>query len=184
MVTKLSHLVSVEEIENEAAAKPPLASARHGASGGEAPALGDLRPPPGAKKRPKRVGRGHGSGHGGRSGRGDKGQLSRAGGGKGPGFEGGQNPMLKRIPKRGFNNENFRIEYEVVNVACLQEKFDDGARVDAAALAKARLITGPAALVKILGTGELTKKLTVAAKKFSKSAAEKIAQAGGSVELV
>jgi large subunit ribosomal protein L15 len=146
--------------------------------------LDDILSAAGKYKLRNRVGRGRGSGQGCTSGRGNKGYHSRPGSVLKLGFEGGQNPMLKRIPKRGFNNENFRIEYEVVNVACLQEKFDDGARVDAAALAKARLITGPAALVKILGTGELTKKLTVAAKKFSKSAAEKIAQAGGSVELV
>ena len=146
--------------------------------------LDDILSAAGKHKARTRVGRGTGSGQGKTSGRGSKGFHSRAGSNSSLGFEGGQNPMLKRIPKRGFSNENFRVEYEVVNVACLQEKFDDGARVDAAALVKARLISGPAALVKILGNGELTKKLTVAAKKFSKSAAEKIAQAGGSVELV
>jgi large subunit ribosomal protein L15 len=146
--------------------------------------LDDILSAAGKYKLRNRVGRGRGSGQGCTSGRGTKGYHARPGSTRDLGFEGGQNPMLKRIPKRGFNNENFRIEYEVVNVACLQEKFDDGARVDAAALAKARLISGPAAIVKILGTGELTKKLTVAAKKFSKSAVEKIAQAGGSVELV
>jgi len=146
--------------------------------------LDDILSAAGKHKLRTRVGRGQGSGHGKTSGRGTKGYHSRPGSGRKFGFEGGQNPMLKRIPKRGFSNENFRVEYEVVNLACLQAKFDDGARVDAAALAKARLISGPAALVKILGTGELTKKLAVAAKKFSKSAAEKIAQAGGTVELV
>ncbi len=146
--------------------------------------LDDILSAAGKYKARTRVGRGTGSGQGKTSGRGSKGYHSRPGSNRAFGFEGGQNPMLKRIPKRGFSNENFRVEYEVVNLACLQEKFEDGARVDAAALVKARLISGPAALVKILGTGELTKKLTVAAKKFSKSAAEKIAQAGGSVELV
>ena len=146
--------------------------------------LDDILSAAGKYKARTRVGRGQGSGHGKTSGRGTKGYHSRPGSNRDLGFEGGQNPMLKRIPKRGFNNENFRVEYEVVNLACLQEKFDDGARVDVATLFKARLISGPAALVKILGTGELTKKLTVAAKKFSKSAAEKIAKAGGSVELV
>ncbi len=146
--------------------------------------LDDILSAAGKYKARTRVGRGTASGQGKTSGRGSKGYHSRPGSNRDLGFEGGQNPMLKRIPKRGFNNANFRVEYEVVNLACLQAKFDDGARVDAAALAKARLITSPAARVKILGTGELTKKLAVAAKKFSKSAAEKIAQAGGSVELV
>lgn len=138
----------------------------------------------GKRKPRKRLGRGRGSGQGATSGRGNKGYHSRAGSNRSLGFEGGQNPMLKRIPKRGFNNANFRTEYEVINLACLQERFDDGARVDAAALAEARLVSDANGLVKILGNGELTKKLTVAANKFSKSAAEKIAQAGGSVELV
>ena len=146
--------------------------------------LDDILSAAGKYKARTRVGRGQGSGQGKTSGRGTKGYHSRPGSTRDLGFEGGQNPMLKRIPKRGFSNENFRVEYEVVNLACLQAKFDDGARVDAAALAKARMVSGPAALVKILGTGELTKKLVVAADKFSKSAAEKIAQAGGSVELV
>jgi len=146
--------------------------------------LDDILIAAGKYKARTRVGRGTGSGHGKTSGRGTKGYHSRPGSTRDLGFEGGQNPMLKRIPKRGFSNENFRVEYEVVNLSCLQEKFDDGARVDAAALAKARLISDPGAPVKILGAGELTKKLTVAATKFSKSAAEKIAQAGGSVELV
>ncbi len=138
----------------------------------------------GKHKARKRLGRGRGSGQGATSGRGNKGYHSRAGSNKSLGFEGGQNPMLKRIPKRGFNNANFRTEYEVINLACLEERFEDGARVDAAALVEARLVSDAKALVKILGNGELKKKLTVAANKFSKSAAEKIAQAGGSVELV
>jgi len=138
----------------------------------------------GKHKARKRLGRGRGSGQGGTAGRGNKGYHSRAGSNRALGFEGGQNPMLKRIPKRGFSNVNFRVQYEIINLACLQERFDDGARVDAAALAEARLISDANALVKILGNGELTKKLTVAAKKFSKTAAEKIAKAGGSVELV
>jgi len=138
----------------------------------------------GKHKARKRLGRGRGSGQGGTSGRGNKGYHSRAGSNRALGFEGGQNPMLKRIPKRGFSNANFRVEYEVVNLSSLEERFDDGARVDIAALAEARLVSGADARVKILGNGDLTKKLTVAAKKFSKSAAEKIAKAGGAVELV
>ena len=146
--------------------------------------LHELRPAPGAKKTRKRLGQGIGSGNGKTAGKGHKGQKSRAGGGVRPGFEGGQMPLARRIPKRGFNNANFRTEYEVINLSSLEERFEDGARVDAAALVEARLVSDVKALVKILGNGELKKKFTVAANKFSKSAAEKIAQAGGSVELV
>jgi large subunit ribosomal protein L15 len=135
----------------------------------------------GKHKRRTRVGRGTGSGLGKTSGRGTKGYHSRPGSNRDLGFEGGQNPMLKRIPKRGFSNENFRVEYEVVNVSDLNARFEDGAKIDAAPLAAAGLITCACVNVKILGNGELTKKLTVAVKKLSKSAAEKIAQAGGSV---
>ncbi len=138
----------------------------------------------GKHKARKRLGRGRGSGQGATSGRGNKGYHSRAGSNKAVGFEGGQNPRLKRMPKRGFNNANFRTEYEVINLASLEERFEDGARVDAVAMFEARLVTDAKALVKILGNGELKKKLTVVANKFSKSAAEKIAQAGGTVELV
>jgi len=146
--------------------------------------LNEILSAAGKYKSRKRVGRGAGSGQGATSGRGNKGYHSRAGSNKSLGFEGGQNPMLKRIPKRGFNNANFRTEYEVINVSLLEERFEDGARVDAAALVEARLVSDAKSFVKILGNGELKKKLTVAANKFSKSAAEKIAQAGGSVELV
>ena len=135
----------------------------------------------GKYKRRKRVGRGIGSGHGKTSGRGHKGLGARAGSGKRLGYEGGQNPVLARIPQRGFSNVNFRKEFQIVNVAAL-EKFDEGSKVDAAALAAARLIDDARKPVKILGSGELTKKLTVAASKFSASAAEKIAKAGGRVE--
>jgi len=138
----------------------------------------------GKHKKRTRVGRGAGSGKGKTSGRGAKGYHSRAGSGRDLGFEGGQNPMLKRIPKRGFNNANFRTEYEIVNLRDLDAKFEDGARVDAAALADARLISDAKANVKVLAGGELTKKLTVAATKFSKSAAEKIEKAGGSAETL
>ena len=130
----------------------------------------------------KRRGRGLGSGHGKTSCRGTKGYGARAGSKRNYGFEGGQNPVLARIPKRGFNNANFRTEYQIVNLASLEQRFEAGARVDAAALLAARLIGDAAAPVKVLGNGELTKALTVVANKFSKSAAEKIAQAGGSVQ--
>jgi large subunit ribosomal protein L15 len=138
----------------------------------------------GKYKRRKRIGRGTGSGHGKTSGRGHKGYGSRAGAKSRAGYEGGQTPMLSRIPKRGFNNANFRREFQIVNLAGLEESFDDGARVDAAALVDAKLIDNTAMAVKILGNGELKKKLTVVANKFSASAAEKIAQAGGTVEVI
>ena len=136
----------------------------------------------GRHKRRKRLGRGNGSGHGKTSGRGHRGYHQRAGSGKLAGFEGGQNPMLARIPQRGFNNANFRKDYQIVNVATLEERFEAGSRVDAAALVAARLIDDPAKPVKVLGRGELTKRLTVAVSKLSRSAAEKIVQAGGTVE--
>jgi large subunit ribosomal protein L15 len=138
----------------------------------------------GKYKKRTRVGRGSGSGKGKTSGRGSKGYHSRAGSGRDLGFEGGQNPMLARIPKRGFNNYDFRTEYEIVNVGELDARFEDGARVDAASLAEARLIRDVKSNVKILAGGELTKKLTVAATKFSKAAAEKIEKAGGAVETL
>ena len=129
----------------------------------------------------KRIGRGIGSGHGKTSGRGHKGMGSRSGSRRRLGYEGGQNPVLARIPKRGFNNANFRKEFQIVNVANL-ERFEDGAKVDAKALAEARLIGDRGKPVKVLGNGELTKKLTVVASRFSASAAEKISQAGGTAE--
>lgn len=138
----------------------------------------------GKHKRRKRLGRGTGSGHGKTSGRGHKGYGARAGAKCRPGYEGGQSPIVSRIPKRGFNNFNFRREYQVVNLAALQEKFEEGARVDAQALEQAGLIDDPKKPVKILGDGELKKKLTVVADRFSARAAERIAQAGGSVEAL
>ena len=136
------------------------------------------------KGRPrKRIGRGIGSGHGKTSCRGHKGMGARSGSRRRMGYEGGQNPVLARIPKRGFNNANFRKEFQIVNVASL-ELFEDGAKVDAKALAEARLIGDRSTPVKVLGNGELTKKLTVVASKFSASAAEKISQVGGTAEQV
>ena len=138
----------------------------------------------GKHKARRRIGRGNGSGYGKTSGRGHRGYGQRSGSTKQYGFEGGQNPMLARIPKRGFNNADFRTEYQIVNVATLEERFDPETRVDAAALKAARLIGDSAKPVKVLGRGELSKKLTVVANKFSASAAEKIAKAGGTVEQV
>lgn len=137
----------------------------------------------GKHKPSRRVGRGIGSGHGKTSGRGHKGRNSRAGSGQRLAYEGGQNPTLMRIPKRGFNNANFRKEYQIVNVASL-ERFEAGSRIDAGALQQARLIDDADKPVKILGQGELGSKLTVVANKFSASAVEKITKAGGSVEEV
>lgn len=136
----------------------------------------------GKNKRRRRVGRGVGSGRGKTSGRGHKGYRARSGRTRLLGFEGGQNPMLARIPKRGFSNALFRKDYQIVNVALLEERFEDGSRIDGPALQAARLIQDAAKPVKVLGNGELKKKLTVVAAKFSASAAEKITKAGGSVE--
>lgn len=137
------------------------------------------------KRRPKkRVGRGIGSGHGKTASRGSKGQYSSAGA-KRPTFtfEGGQMPLFRRIPKRGFSQAAFAKHYHVVNVGDL-DRFDDGATVDLASLKAIGLAKGPTDGVRILGTGELTKKLTVKANHFSKSALEKIAAKGGTTEVI
>ncbi|HSK47993.1 MAG TPA: 50S ribosomal protein L15 [Coriobacteriia bacterium] len=142
----------------------------------------DLFPAPGSKKDRKRVGRGHGSGHGGTSGRGHKGQGQRAGGTKGPGFEGGQTPLAMRLPKLpGFKNRN-KIEYAVVNVSRLDALFTEGDTVDCETLVAAGVIKSIAVPVKVLGDGELTKKLTVKVDKVSGSAKAKIEASGGTVE--
>src|SRR5512144_2048421 len=140
--------------------------------------LHDLKPRPGAKHRTKRLGQGESSGHGKTSGRGGKGQTARSGSSIRIGFEGGQMPLIRRIPKRGFNNARHTTEYAPVNLELLN-RFDNGARVDVETIRKAGLANGPVNLVKILGDGELTKKLTVAAHKFSAAAKEKIEKAGG-----
>ena len=145
--------------------------------------LYELQPAPGAKKAPMRNGRGHGSGHGKTAGRGHKGQNARAGGGVRPGFEGGQMPLYRRVPKRGFNNKIFAKVYTEVNVSKLNV-FDDGATVTAEALKEKGIIKKINDGVVILGNGNLTKKLTVQAAKFTKTASEKIEAAGGKVEVV
>ena len=137
----------------------------------------------GKSKRKRRVGRGIGSGHGKTSGRGHKGYGSRSGSKRRLGYEGGQTPTMSRFPQRGFSNFQFRKEFQIVNVAGL-ERFDKGSRVDPAAMFEARLISDKDKPVKILGNGELTKKLTVVAAKFSAVAAEKIAKAGGQTEQI
>jgi large subunit ribosomal protein L15 len=128
----------------------------------------------------KRIGRGIGSGSGKTSGRGHKGQGSRSGASRKPGFEGGQMPLYRRVPKRGFTNARFRTEYTIVNVRDL-EVFDAGTVVDLDAILAKGLTSLETKLLKVLGMGELTKKLTVKAQKFSKSAADKIVAAGGEV---
>jgi large subunit ribosomal protein L15 len=144
--------------------------------------LHNLAPAPGSTKSRKRVGRGHGSGHGKTSGRGENGQLSRAGGGKRAGFEGGQNPLAMRMPfNPGFKNIN-RVEYAPVNVGRLEEYFADGDVVDRDSLVGKGIIKKSTKLVKLLGDGELTKSLTVRFDKVSESAAAKIQAAGGKVE--
>lgn len=145
--------------------------------------LNDLRPAEGAKKSRKRIGRGNSSGHGTTAGRGQKGQLSRSGGGKGAGFEGGQQPLAMRLPKLpGFRNIN-RVEYAPVNVARLDGLFEDGDTVDSETLVEKGVIKSTNTLVKVLGDGELSKKLTVKVDKVSASAQAKIEAAGGKVEL-
>lgn len=144
--------------------------------------LHDLHPAEGSKKARKRVGRGNSAGQGTTAGRGTKGQLSRSGGGKGAGFEGGQTPLAMRLPKLpGFKNHN-RVEYAPVNVARLEVLYNDGETVDAESLLAKGVIKHDYVPVKVLGDGELTKKLTVRVDKVSASAKAKIEAAGGKVE--
>ena len=144
--------------------------------------LNQLTATPGATKERKRIGRGYGAGTGKTAGKGHKGQKARAGHGMRPGFEGGQMPMQRRIPKRGFNNI-FAKEIDSINVGTLN-KFEDGASVDAAALMEAGILKKECDGVKILSNGTLTKKLTVKANAFSAAAKEKIEAAGGKAEVI
>ena len=144
--------------------------------------LHELHPAEGSTTAAKRLGRGSGSGLGKTSGKGHKGAKARSGGGKRPGFEGGQMPLYRRVPKRGFNNV-FGTDYAVVNVERL-EVFENGDVVDAAALLEKKIIRKELDGVKILGVGELTKKLTVKAAKFSATAKEKIEAVGGKAEVI
>jgi large subunit ribosomal protein L15 len=146
--------------------------------------LHDLKPAPGSKKKRTRVGRGIAAGKGKTAGRGHKGQGARSGGGKGPYFEGGQLPLVRRLPfKRGFTNI-FRIEYQEVNIDALEARFDGGAVVTPQNLAEQRLIRDADKPVAVLGRGDLGKKLTVHAHRFTKGAADKIAAAGGTTEVI
>ena len=144
--------------------------------------LHELSPAPGSKQTRNRIGRGLGSGNGKTAGKGMKGQNSRSGGGTRTGFEGGQMPIYRRLPKRGFKNI-FTKEYAEVNVSTL-ERFDDGATVDPVALVEAGILKNVQDGVRILGNGELTKKLTVRANGFTKTAESKITAAGGKVEVI
>lgn len=144
--------------------------------------LNELKHAEGAKTNRYRKGRGVGSGNGKNAGTGNKGQKSRTGGGVRPGFEGGQNPLWRRLPKFGFHNGS-RKEYAIVNLAQLN-RFEDGVTVTPTLLIEAGLVKKELDGVKVLGNGELTKKLTVKAHKFSKAAKEAIEKAGGSVEVI
>ncbi|CAM3494284.1 50S ribosomal protein L15 [Paenibacillus lupini] len=144
--------------------------------------LHELAPAPGSTQVGKRKGRGIGSGNGKTAGRGHKGQNARSGGGVRPGFEGGQNPLYRRLPKRGFNNR-FRTEYAIVNIEELNN-FAAGTEVTPEVLIEQGIIKNPLAGIKILGNGEITVQLTVKANKFSQSAVEKIQAAGGKTEVI
>ena len=141
-----------------------------------------IQPAIGATTSEKRLGRGIGSGLGKTSGKGHKGQWARSGGGVRPGFEGGQTPLARRLPKRGFNNK-FRVEYDIINVEALNA-FENGATVDYDELVAQRLVGGKHGALKVLGNGTLTKKLTVKADKFSASAKQAIESAGGVAEVI
>lgn len=144
--------------------------------------LHELQPAEGSRHTRKRVGRGTGSGLGKTSGRGHKGQNARSGGGVRPGFEGGQNPIYRRLPKRGFTSPN-RVEYAVVNLDTFN-RFEDGTVVTPELLIETGVVKDLKAGVKVLANGELTKKLTIKAHKFSQSAQEKITAAGGATEVI
>lgn len=144
--------------------------------------LFELQPAEGAKKAPKRVGRGIGSGMGKTSAKGHKGQKARSGGGKGPAFEGGQTPLQRRLPKRGFTN-HFRIEWTEVSLEKLN-LFENGTEVTPQLLVETGIIKKLGNGVKVLGNGELNKKLTIKCNRFSKSAVEKIEKVGGKAEVI
>ena len=145
--------------------------------------LHDLKSVPGSRRVPKRLGQGIGSGTGKTAGKGHKGHKSRSGGGVRPGFEGGQMPMARRVPKRGFNNARFAKEYQVVNLELVTKKFEGG-EVSVTELYEARLVRSPSLPVKLLGDGEVTKRFTMKVNAVSKNARRKIEAAGGKVEVV
>ena len=145
--------------------------------------LHDIKPNPGAKHRRKRLGSGESSGLGKTCGRGHKGQKSRSGGGPRSTFEGGQMPLYRRLPKRGFNNARFKKIYAVVNVGLLEDSFDEGALINDQSLREQGIVKGKYDGIKILGAGEVSKKFKLSVNKVSDSAKEKIEKAGGSIEL-
>jgi len=145
--------------------------------------LHELKPAPGSRRPRKRVGRGIAAGQGKTAGRGTKGQKARAGGGVRPGFEGGQNPLYRRLPKRGFTNPN-RKEYAVINVVKDLNRFDEGTVVTPELLKEKGIVKNLKDGLKVLGDGDLSVKLTVKAHKFSRTAEEKIAAAGGATEVL
>ena len=145
--------------------------------------LHELSPAPGSVKQVWRVGRGSGSGNGKTAGKGHKGQNARSGGGVRLGFEGGQLPLYRKLPKRGFKNFPFKTEYAIVNVGTLNDRFADGDTVTLEALLEKKIVRKELDGLKVLGNGELTKKLTVEAAVFSGTAKEKIEAAGGKAEV-
>lgn len=145
--------------------------------------VNDLKPKNGSVHKKKRLGTGQGSGHGQTSTRGQKGQKSRSGEPKRIGFEGGQMPILRRIPKKGFNNKAFAKKYEIVKISTLEKYFKDGESINPSLL-KEKGITSTVGFIKILGDGDLNKKINVSAHSFSKSAKDKIEKAGGKAEII
>ena len=146
--------------------------------------LNELKPALGSTTAPRRLGRGVGSGLGKTSGKGHKGAKARSGGGKRPGFEGGQMPLHRRLPKKGFNNTRFQDKILIVNLSQLERVFEAGATVDENTLRAAKLVQGPCDAVKLLGNGTLTKNLNVVVDFVSASAREKVTQAGGTVTVL
>lgn len=146
--------------------------------------LNELSPVPGSRKKKKRLGMGLSSGHGKTAGKGHKGQKARKSPDIKANFEGGQMPLARRIPKRGFSNFRFAVNYQIVNLADIEERFEAGSEVSAIALYELRLISSVDKPVKILGLGEITKNITVKANAFSASAAKKIEAAGGKAEVI
>ncbi|MBQ3868274.1 MAG: 50S ribosomal protein L15 [Clostridia bacterium] len=144
----------------------------------------DLQPGLGANRQAFRKGRGHGSGNGKTGGRGHKGQKARSGGGVRPGFEGGQTPLYRRMPKRGFGRKRWALVYAEINLHIIDEHFNDGDVVNLDTLTEKGLVRKEFDGLSILGNGELTKKVTIQATRFTKTAAEKIAQAGGKSEVI
>ena len=146
--------------------------------------LHDLKPNPGAKHRRKRLGCGESSGHGKTSGKGHKGQKARSGGSLRPGFEGGQMPLHRRLPKRGFNNAAFKTVYGIINLDDLEKRFDDGAAINEKLLRGAGLVRGSLEGIKVLGRGDVKKTFHLEVDSISASAREKIEKAGGTITLI